>query len=375
MLLAYIQSLVIYLGLAFYMYQTAKKYEQTEKWSYIVIPIFIYSFIFGVRYNVGSDWPFYKFLYEEFLLGKGVKVDTWEPGFKYYTKTCAYLGLGYQWFFGIVAFLQLYIASLFFKTERRVMPYFMIVFMVCCYWLTYANGLRQMMAVSIWFYSIKFIAQKKFIHYFICILLAISMHYSSVILIPFYFLWNKKDGWFDNIIKQYIILAVSLALMKVASLQNLFQTFDKLVALVGYSTYLDRLDDYQSENVSIGVGFLLYLFIHILIIRNSKKIKYYYHSRLVSIVYDVYFVGVVLRYVFLSSLLFSRLNYFFENTSLVMIAFALYYSLKKDKQMHQQLLGLCVLIFIAFMFRAEINSALYIFDWQTDLYYLKANLE
>ena len=375
MFFAYIQTIVVYLGLAILMFTGAKKYERTGKWKHVLIPVIVYAIIFGMRYFVGSDSLHYVRIYEGFVQGK-YNLDfggRWELGFLWYTILMSSLHVPSWIYMGIISFVQLYLVVYAFRNNRKLIPWILWVFMIGGYWLTYANGLRQMIAVSLWILSLKYIANKDIKRHYCCLIIAFFFHKASVILLPFYFLCNWKKVWFKNRIVELALLAASLVLMMTPILQDMLKSIDRIAITLGYGDYLTDFDQKDIiEGASIGIGFLINLMINIIIIYNSEGIKKHFNNRLYNIVYDFFFVGAFLRNVLLNSLLFSRLNYYFDNMSWIMGAIALLYAKQRGYQtMYYSLICLYGLVFLAFIYKAEVNSALFIFEWQKDLYYLK----
>lgn len=54
------------------------------------------------------------------------------------------------------------------------------------------NGMRQWIASIILFWAIKYIWNDNFIKYFICVILASTIHISALIMIPVYFIVKER---------------------------------------------------------------------------------------------------------------------------------------------------------------------------------------
>lgn len=380
MILAYIQTFVVYLGLAYILITCSNKYVKTNSASYLYGGLLIYALVMGSRYFVGADYISYSTMYQDQLnYGEQKFSDRWELGFLLLMKSVAFFNAPTSIFLGCIAFIQLYFISGVFKDKKEVLPFLFFVFMIGSYWLTYSNALRHMLAVPIWIYSIKYISTKQWIHHYLLILLAFMFHKSALILLPVYPLYNfyvKEKCLFGNIKVQLLLFVCSLIVMNTSFLQDNFAKLDNLVLFFGYDFYFEGMDVKELiGGQSIGLGFLINKALTILLICNSNKCKQYFNSRWFNILYDMYFVGILLSHIFIDSIAFSRVNYYFNNMSLVVGALFMYYFYNSDKRNYRLMQLVYILTFLAVMYRAMDNSALFIFDWQDNLFYLKSTLK
>ena len=97
----YIQSLIVYISLLIGMSIATLWAIQKKKRIYLLIPIFFFSLISGLRYGVGIDY--YAYL-RSFSASDQELWNYYEPGFIYIIKVCRLLGLGPESFFFILAF-------------------------------------------------------------------------------------------------------------------------------------------------------------------------------------------------------------------------------------------------------------------------------
>lgn len=247
--------------------------------------------------------------------------------------------------------------------------------MVGCSWLTYSNGLRQILAVALWIWAVRFMVEKKvWMHYFV-ILLAVTMHTSALMLVVFYPLYYWKEEWFRNIKWQLLALVLSLVIMNLHVAQNLMRSIDLVAQAVGYGDYADEDSDTIAQLVdrelSLGMGFFITLLLNILLVIFSPKVKNYVKSKYFNAAYNFFVIGIVLKYIFASSMVFSRINYYFINFTFIVAAYTLFYAHRCNRVLFYTLLALYALTFAATLWKGEENTALFVFFWQKDLYYLK----
>ena len=368
----YLQTIFVYLTITFVSVILSKKYIATNNYGYIVAAVLFYSIVFGLRYGVGGDYFGYLNAFN-LLSEKGqIPIDR-EPGFMLLMRFCAFFHSS-AFFFFLIAFLQLYIILLGFKNWPQLYPYLFFVFMFIGAWLQFGNGLRQILALSIWVLSLKYAAESRPLKHYLLLLLAICFHNSAIILLPFYIIFRWRIDWFRNLKLEFLILAVSLVIMNSSFVEDLFNRLDVLVGVLGYSHYAN----YESEGgdlldreVSIGIGLFITLFVNIIIIANSNKLKSFYNSNFFNVLYNLFYVGIISNYIFLHSQLFGRLVVYFYSFSFIMIACVLYYfRISHQKLLYRLSMSLVLFTFIALLYRASTNWALFVFSWQNDYFYL-----
>ena len=346
-----------------------------KQWKYMVYAILAYTIVFALRYGVGADYLNYLNNYKAYSTSTGHwgVSQSFEIGFTLLTQLMANLHLHPTMYFGAIAFIQLYFTVLpFKKTDADLYPYIVLAFMLCGTWLSFSNVLRQAIAFSLWAYALRFIAEKKPWQYYTTILIAVSMHFSAIILLVFYPIFNYRKEWFRNTYIQLLGLGIALVIMNINIIQSLIMQFETLIVFAGYEDYLNK-DQMQVmiTNVSVKLGFLLTLIFNILLIIYSKKIKDYFKSNYLTISYNLFYIGVLLWYILISSIGFRRLNFFFINLNIIIAAYALLYARRNNRTLFIVLIILMALTFIALMSKAYENDTLYLFYWQSNLYYLK----
>lgn len=372
-----IQSIIVYSVLTIVMMYMSYLARAKGKWKYMVYASFAYAAVFGARYGVGTDYMTYLENFRSYSttvshLGFS---DKFEIGFNLITTLFAWLGWHVTIYFGVIAFIQILFTFLPFRSENKLLPYLVFTFMVGCSWLTYSNGLRQILAVALWIWAVRFMVEKKvWMHYFV-ILLAVTMHTSALMLVVFYPLYYWKEEWFRNIKWQLLALVLSLVIMNLHIAQNLMRSIDLVAQAVGYGDYADEDSDTIAQLVdrelSLGMGFFITLLLNILLVIFSPKVKNYVKSKYFNAAYNFFVIGIVLKYIFASSMVFSRINYYFINFTFIVAAYTLFYAHRCNRVLFYTLLALYVLTFAATLWKGEENTALFVFFWQKDLYYLK----
>lgn len=106
------------------------------------------------------------------------------------------------------------------------------------------NGARQFLAISIMFYSFKFMKEKKLIKYAICAFIAFIIHQTAVVVIPAYFVVRGK------FLNKKIILA-GMGTIAATAFSSLFIDYlnDLFISESVYSHYYDKLVETEGINI------------------------------------------------------------------------------------------------------------------------------
>lgn len=365
------QTLIVYLSLAFIFIFFCNKAKKYKNWKITLFPIIIYAIIMGIRYKVGVDYSAYLNMY----LDPYFVTERIEPGFQLILSTLRDFGFHYSVFFGTIAFLQIYFIYRAVKQYPDLYGFLAFTFMFGCVWYAYANTMRQQLAFCIFVFSLKFILEKKWLWHYLLIALAFTMHKSAIVLAIIYPLFQLKKDWFTNIKIQLLLLVGALILMQINIVQSAVQQFENIISLLGYSGYLEgRSEEKITTNVELGIGFFVLLCINIMLIANSNKVKEYFYHTWLPYAYNLYFIGVLWQYIFITSQLFIRMNDYLYGFQYIVGAFTLAYLWNTKKKIQFPLLVcLYLLLFTGYISSIETSSIGYIFYWQYDLHSLKNN--
>lgn len=351
------------------MFALCKRIKHTVSWTDIIIIAFIYSVIFGLRYDVGADYLSYFESYRSVSISSyNINYYNYEVGFRSMILFLTSLNIHYAWFFGIVAFLQLFLILGSVRTYHKVYQYLIFTFMIGCVWLSFANGLRQELAFCCFAMALSFVEKKQYYWYYALIVLAISVHKTAILLVLFYPLLRCKLEWLKNKKIQILLLSSAVIIGNIGIIQDYIAYLENYATFLGYGDYFqDRYSDIMFSNVERkGIGYYVLLITNIILIWYSPKYKHFYNSNFIYYIYNLYFVGVLMNYAFEGSQLFQRINYYFYGFNFIVGAFALFYTKQKNIKIYRVLFAMYILTFIATMYRMEENTALFRFYWQVD---------
>ena len=281
----------------------------------------------------------------------------YEQGYVLFNKLLSYISDNPQIFLSLTSVLIFsLIGYIYYRFSENV---FLSVIIFVCFGLYVFSftGLRQAIAFSITFFSLKFIIKRQLVYFLICVLVAFSIHSSAIIYMFVWPLWN---------IKHTNKLAIKLLLLILLLLPFYKTIFSFIVPLLFREKYLTYMNGASSINL-----ILLYLLIYIL--------PFFIKSQDFSVSNEVYEndlrykVANFIRWMVFCSLLFqslgliggdsiTRIAYYFS------IFFPLYIPLIFKTSEVKNVIYTCItILFIAFFYydssKEFYNVVPYLFFW------------
>lgn len=203
----------------------------------IMFIIYVLSFI---RWESGTDWENY---YSYFINANARSEAEMEYGYHYLNKLCRGITDSYSFLLFVVATCIFYLLyPIFVRTEYPLLTYLLFYSSTFGYLLF----VRQSLAVAIILFSYIFIYNKRSKPFFICVLLASTIHISSLAALPIYYLYNKKIKFKYIFIAFIILLLYSIYFSSTNFLRNFPLANDYLLTKI--NIYLDYAE-YGKEDV------------------------------------------------------------------------------------------------------------------------------
>lgn len=353
-----IESILVYTTLTIAMFFFSKLGEKPSQMQavYNAIPIILFTLVFGLRYGVGVDYANYVMEYEEWFEGLSftemLKGD-FEPGLVVIIYLCKLFHWPSYMLFTIVSFIQIILIYASFNEQPQLRKYVYLAFIFLGIAITdFTNAIRQHIAVCFFMCSLIQIEHKNFGKYLLLWILACLFHKSAVIIFPAYFVWRNRREWFTHPIIQVVILFVCFITTFIDILPALMTIFQKLIELVGYGNYLDDITILTFDK-QFGFTKYIELFALMTIVLFSNKIKKHFNSDLVNIMYDLFFIGICCKYLFMGSMLFRRMALYFIDFYFVFYGIALAYFKDTFKESIKQLLPALFVYFTLFVTYAK----------------------
>ena len=174
----------------------------------------------GLRYNISTDYWNY---YQEFYNPNGA--ERFEFLFKKILLFIKDYFYSYNLFVFVIAFIALSVKGLYFSKLNN--PFLAIFIYICIYFFdSDFNIIRQGAGIGFVYFAIEEGRKGRFINYVLLILIAAGFHVSYLILLPFYFLCNKK---FNFSLKKIIFFISILFIIRITFFNQLLRAIQAIL--------------------------------------------------------------------------------------------------------------------------------------------------
>lgn len=267
----------------------------------IIAPVVILA---GLRYGIGIDYFEYKGNFYQ---------NKFSEGFSYFVKEPLNLlimeishlvwpnSVPMFFAYSVITMVVFFLAIEYFR-DRMSITFALFIFYMTYYLVSY-NIIRQMIAVMIIFYGVRYIFEKKFWNFLICVVLAGMIHKTAYLMLMLYFFYDEnldflhkrklftKPKISEN--TQSIIIYMVIGVLPFL----LVPLIPKLTSILGiYQTYL-------TKQTTLKFNFLLYILpilILILVFRReilneSKQNEFF--IRMIILQIPFHFMGGIIKYI------------------------------------------------------------------------------
>lgn len=295
----------------------------------LILPILLAAF----RVDVGTDYTAYKGFIEwemnHTFLESLQANKMFELGFRIIVKVVTLpQSMVIAW--GLLAFIP---TLLFFNTLRSqykdisISVAYMVYLHI--FFSSSLNIVRQYIAVAIVFWGIKFIYENKFWRYLCVVLIAMTIHRSAFIILPFYFLWDHKKNKMAGKMKIGVIsialcMGVAMWTPMLSIVMSAVPTLNKYRYLINGNGGGNR--DIFLKILLLGVGILFYKYYK----NRDERMMLFVYALFVSLImgvtgyYTTFLKRISLYYEVPMIVLFGYFPSFFKSNGRMLVKFGLY---------------------------------------------------
>ena len=305
-------SLILYLTVytlsALFLYIASCSSRKKNKFIIGAIAILLPCILAGFRYGVGVDFLNYKHLYETYSGMTFAEYLNYEHiteiSAYFFSKIAALFNFPQLFFILYAFFIYAPVAKIIMEREGKGETFFLALFFLLGSFSTGLNIMRQVAAASILLYSLKYITDRNLKKFVFAVVIAAVFHVSAIIILPLYFIWNKRDkfsifqfkSWL--IIAAYFVFALNLPLL----LRLLGDRFD------GYGTIQT-----QGRNLSI---LLNCIWMVIFLLFNKRITKHRAHDGLYVF---MIIIGTILSFTGMFNVYLKRTAIYFNYPDFILL--------------------------------------------------------
>jgi len=318
-----------------------------------LLPIFLFSIIFGIRFDVGVDYMSYLSHYEDIKFGHDVDKEFL---YVFLLKIFSSNNVNVVFFFSFLSFLQIFFIYLSFKNTPQILLYIIFILFTGRYYMDWMNLIRQSIAFCIFVYSIKYIKENKFKYYLTYISIAFLFHKSAIILLLLYPILKNNKDYFKSTSLQLIIFSFVFIFRNLINIKSYTDLFNTLFMVTDYGKYSFRYLD-NTRALSTGFGFVALRLIDIIIIFYNKKLKKYFRNSRFIIFYNIYFVGTVFSLLVMGNIILERPILYFSSMKMIVVSYLLYYLWRHKKpEINSLIFVIIVIVYIALFIASIVNG-------------------
>lgn len=212
--------------------------------------VWFFTTLCAFRWNTGVDSVAYTV---RFIRGFEADEGNTEYIYNHLTNFIADNHIPFSIGLGLLAFGQIFPLVKALSKYRYILITLPFVLFGNCYFLTYMNGVRQMVVASMFVYACRFIIDRNLWKYLLFVLIGSLIHHSALMLIPLY-AFGYLNSFLENITdKRIILMGVFIACVILGytpSFQGLISYVELISQTVGYDNYTDRVGDYLGGGYS-----------------------------------------------------------------------------------------------------------------------------
>ncbi|MBE6151814.1 MAG: EpsG family protein [Firmicutes bacterium] len=197
----------------------------------IIISFSILFIVSGFRYCVGTDFDNYASWFFQINTLKDIHISSF--GFDVLILLIKLFTNNSQWLFIITSFIILLLIYKAILNEKDDYDLILYLFITLIFYCSSFNGIRQWIAIAILMNSLKFIREKNFYKYLICVLAASLFHITALNTIILYFLLNLK---YKDTIK-VILFVLAFLILKITNITEIFILIVKHILPSYYAKY------------------------------------------------------------------------------------------------------------------------------------------
>lgn len=265
----------------------------------------VLSFFSGFRYDVGRDYMSYVTIFND-VVNHSYFTAVNEYGYILLIKWVYKIGGTQQLIFFIYSFLTQYFFYMYIKKNSH--NYYLPVLTFLCvgpFFLASMSGIRQYLAISFFCYSIEMIKENKMLKIvLLSLIIAFFSHISILLLLPFYFILNKKLSLKSKLLIIIVSLVVSkfINIILKQSLYARYLTVDSEDYVINYTVFLFLpisflcvvLEKKVNNNILVNMNFFSLLCVLMLFINRDitadiflRMNNYFFTSFIVLIPYII----------------------------------------------------------------------------------------
>ena len=305
--------------------------KQANKSAWLKTYLVLLCLFLCFGYMTGTDWRAYEQIYKQINFNNLFYNYFQEPGYYIYMLPFRFFNVDFFVFF-IFTKILCYIAIVSkLLTYCDKYKYIGLMYFIPCwgFYLFIDNPMRNLIAVSISLYAIKYLLKRKPIPYFTIVIIAMTFHTSACVMLPAYFFMHKNLST-KKIVILYITINVLFANRAILAviISNVF----------GFIPYVaGKINSYiESSNIEgagrvISLGFIIFFTFFVLLCYYKKQI---YEIKNGKVIWNGAITFLLLYRLATTIEVFMRFQIFYMVFFIASISYLTYYFSEQSKKIY-----------------------------------------
>lgn len=314
--------------------------------------LFLLILFIGLRNEIGTDYLHYKEIFEQAGRANYGELHG-EIGWFFLNKIVRHVSDNFKVITLIHAGIIVFLLHVSLKRYRFYTFSFILFILANSGYTFIVNGMRQGIAIALFFYSWRYIQSREGLKYWTLILLGTLFHISILFVAPLYWLANKA---YD--VKFYLIVqTITLVFFYTHVIDNFFI---KLLSYTNYSFYVDS--QFLSSTVNSGISFVFRRIGSVFVLFYYGKLLRIYPKYVVY--FNMFFLMVVTTDLFANIFIFARIIRFFSWSELIVIPVfvsSVFKTGESFRLVQSFVLAVSFALFIYIVYTDTLNNLVYTF--------------
>lgn len=350
----YISSLFLVSIIAYF---TSKK--KINKWiiiSLVSIPLVL---VCVCRWNVGTDFPNYYYLFQKiqtyplatFFSFEFNSIELMERGFCIIIWLLGKINSNSQFLIGVVGSINIIVMIYVLKKYSKNFTLSVYLYITSMVYFTAFNGIRQSLASTLLFLCLKFVINRNFKKYLICVILISFIHISALIMIPVYFLVNSKP--FGK--KMFcVIIITGIVIFSLSNILEIFMGGFSNTKYEGYSSISKQDDGVNVFRVAVSAVPVLLSFVYYKKNNTNKE---------TDILINFSLINLLIMIISMRKTVIARFSIYLEPYNLLLYPIFLKLFKKEQRYLYGFLMLICFFVYMYLLLPMDSNLLPYKTFW------------
>lgn len=330
------------------------KLSKNNRNSLLILLISLLILFSGTRFETGNDWTAYVDAFNRIPPFEDLcsnpelfVVSRMEPGYFILNSIVKSFGGSIDVVFLISSIVT--VSLLFVALNRCSFFCFLAILLYMRYGYLQANMMfvRQGIAISIFFISLKYVEERKFFKYVTINIIAILFHTSLYVVLPLYFFLNRRYS--NRAIIGFIIVSVLLSFVNiVGALSSYLPTFMS-DSVLGYSEH----DVWGGMTGKINIALIEKFVLLVLCLKYRNKLS---ENKNFNLFFNIFVLSIICYYSFFQMYVFQqRLVFIFQLSTIGIWILLIKSSTKETQKLMMLMLNVLVVYFFLHYVFASAN--------------------